>query len=129
MEIATARIPDGRIADMKPPCPLISFSRRIGSPDQERTAGNGAGEFFHDIRGSVGLCDQAGSAGLDRPRLPTQVGSLDRLAHGTSAEATRTSILGIAGPVETGAGVRLGRSAHHKRRPATSSESDSRTAI
>ena len=27
-----ARMPEGRMADMKPPLPLISFSRRIGSP-------------------------------------------------------------------------------------------------
>ena len=32
MVIATARRPAGRIADMKPPLPLMSFSRRTGSP-------------------------------------------------------------------------------------------------
>jgi hypothetical protein len=33
IEMATARIPGGRMADMKPlPLALISLSRRIGSP-------------------------------------------------------------------------------------------------
>ncbi len=97
IEIATARLPEGRIADRKPlPLALISFSRRIGSPDRNglrtidptvSSSAVGAEARWRDesLAAVFGQDCQRRSAGL----IVCPIGS--------SAAATSTSAISIAG--------------------------------
>src|SRR6201984_2874347 len=80
ISVETARMPDGRIAAMKPePSALTSFWSRIGSPRLPRGPQDCAGELLDGVR-AIALANEAFAGGRSRPALPLQVFRLHRLA-------------------------------------------------
>ena len=74
ISVETARMPDGRIAAMKPaePLALISLASRIGSPAANGARAIGAVELLDGVR-LVFLGDVAFAGGRRRPGLPLQI--------------------------------------------------------
>src|ERR1700741_4394678 len=80
ISVETARMPDGRIAAMKPePSALTSFWSRIGRPRRHPGPRDCAGELLEGVRG-IALANEPVAGGRSRPALPLQVFRLHRLA-------------------------------------------------
>jgi hypothetical protein len=108
IEIATARMPAGRIADMKPePSALMSFSRRIGSPPKKLLRAIEPVVSSRPFGNSVRLMTAFGalSAGQASQRRSA---ALRLWPIGRSTAATSTSTVLIEGGASTTCGTGAG---------------------